>query len=155
MPNPFSSKAGKNGEPKKNPFSVKVAPQEPKRSPFAVKAGLTNGAAPKQSNPRNRTTAKERAAAVRAAEKAKGGRRSIANPSNPWVRTAYDVSAQLKELDEQIQNYQKQYDQQLKLQKKAKEPDEIESAFNRGDTLMSAIIGLSARRRRLAGGAVT
>lgn len=140
MPNPFSMKAGKDSEKKPSPFSLK--------------AGLkANGDAPKAPAPRNRSTPKERAAAVRKAEKSKGGNRTPANPSNPWVKTAYDISTQVKELEGQIKDYQKQYDQQLKLQKKAKTSEEIETAFDRGDRLMATIIGLSARRRRLIGGA--
>lgn len=141
MPNPFSMKAGKDSEKKPSPFSLK--------------AGV-NGSkpAPKKDDTRNRSTPKERAAAVRKAEKSKGnGQRRIANPSNPWVKTAYDVSGKVAELTEQIANYQKQYDQQLKVQKKAKTSEEITHAFNRGDTLMAAIINLSAQRRRLIGGA--
>lgn len=152
MPNPFSSKAGKGK--KTNPFSAVVKkPDEPKRSPFSVKAGVNGSTAAKQEDPRNRMTGKDRSKALRAAEKAKGGDKRIANPSNPWVHTAYDVTGKVTELSGQIENYQKQYTQQLKIQKKAKTPEEITSAFNRGDALMTAIIGLCAQRRRLIGGA--
>lgn len=144
MSNPFSNKAGKGK--KSNPFSAAK-----KENPW-VKA-VTNGREP---DPRHRTTPKERAAAVKAAEKAKGnGARQPKSVANPWVREAFDISAQLAELDAKIAEYEKQYVQQLKIQKKAKTVEEINAAFQRGDNLMAAVINLCAQRRRLAGGIAT
>ena len=75
------------------------------------------------------------------------------NPKNPWVSQAYDISVQLEELEVKIADYSKQYEQHLKVQKKAKTIEEIKSAFDRGDRLMNAVVSLSRQRRQLIGGA--
>jgi TolA-binding protein len=142
--NPFSNKAGKEGKP--NPFSAGK-----KANPFSSSASNDT-----QATARHRSTTKERAAAVRAAEKAKGnGAREPKSVNNPWVREAFDLRQQLAEIDGKIKDFSNQYKQQLKVQKKAKTAEEIQSAFDRGDRLMSTVIGLCAQRRRLAGGRMT
>jgi len=140
VPNPFSDKAGKGRKP----------------SPFAVKAGLNGGEpAPKKDVARNRSTPKERAAAVRRADKAaqRERERRLANPNNPWVKTAYDVSSQVAKITAQLDDYSKQYTQQVKIQSRAKTVEDVNDAFDKGDRLMSTIINLSQQRRRLIGGA--
>lgn len=137
MNNPFSDKAGV--KKKSNPFTA----GKPKTNPFSP-----NGE-PTQDEIRNRMTGKDRAKALRAADKANKGPQVIQNPKNPWVAQAHDIAAKVADIDAHLVTAQKDYSKSLKAANRAKTLEDINAAFDISDRMMNVVLGYCAQRKRL------